>query len=81
MAAVLVFSRRRWQRRYQYRPASRPKQMYAVGSKYSISTASGQIEPGALANRDQIQVVYGNAYKEYIIVYALAYNQTRGIYV
>lgn len=33
---------------------------------------------GALANRDRIEQVYGNSYKEHIIFYALAYNQTRG---
>ena len=36
-------------------------------------------ETGANANLDRIRVVYGNAYKEHLVVYKLAYNKTQGL--
>ena len=36
-------------------------------------------EAGAISNLDRIRVVYGNAYKEHLVVYKLAYNKTQGL--
>lgn len=49
--------------------------------RYELFSINGiMTDPlGAAANLDRIKVVYGNAYKEHLIRYVVAYNQTRGL--
>ena len=49
--------------------------------RYELFSINGiMTDPiGAAANLERIKVVYGNAYKEHLIRYVVAYNQTRGL--